>query len=70
MLLNVVADDDLSPDNAVGYTSAGSAIVARETLSGVLGNAGAIASRLAAQLIPALSEFEDAPNPASDAIRL
>ena len=44
MLLNVVADDDLSPDNAVEYTSAGSAIVPRETLSGVLGNAGAIAS--------------------------
>jgi hypothetical protein len=44
MLLNVVADDDLFPDNAVEYTSAGSAIVPRETLSGVLGNAGAIAS--------------------------
>jgi hypothetical protein len=48
------------PATPAEYTSAGSAIMPAETLSRVLGNAGAIASSRTGD--PSIGEFEDAPD--------
>jgi hypothetical protein len=54
----VFTDDGLSPGLPVECTSAGAAVMRAETLSRVLGNAGAVAFSRTGD--PSLGEFKDA----------